>query len=299
MDTASYSCTKAGFDKGMAAMKSDCEEAYNWLAAIPAECWARHAFDTNCKTDLVVNNLSEVFNRMILDVRSKPIWTMVDGIRTKLMMKYSKIRALTESTRWEITPHYSGLLEEAKKYSRYCSARQADVDLWQVTSGSNIHAVNLIARTCGCKKWDLTGLPCNHAVSAIMKSKQCPEEFVADFFKKPVYYEAYKHVVYPVPGPDAWTKTDTQDIDPPVFREKPGRKQTARRKGLFEVPAPRDTSRMGSITCGNCHKPGHRFTNCDSELRPGLLLRKQQNQVLHVLCTATTYIWTYICAAQF
>ena len=53
MDTASYIYTKAGFDKGMAAMRSDCEEAYNWLAAIPSRCWARHAFDYNFKQILL------------------------------------------------------------------------------------------------------------------------------------------------------------------------------------------------------------------------------------------------------
>ena len=73
MDAASYSYTKNGFDLAMEAMKADCEDAYNWLVQIPPETWARHFFDTNCKTDLVVNNISEVFNKMILDVRNKPI----------------------------------------------------------------------------------------------------------------------------------------------------------------------------------------------------------------------------------
>ena len=50
--------------------------------------WARHAFDTNCKTDLVVNNLSEVFNKYILDVRRKPIRTMCDGIKDKQMVRW-------------------------------------------------------------------------------------------------------------------------------------------------------------------------------------------------------------------
>ena len=48
--------------------------------------------DYNCKTDLVVNNLSEVFNKMILDVRAKPIRTMFEGIRTKQMIKRQKTR---------------------------------------------------------------------------------------------------------------------------------------------------------------------------------------------------------------
>ena len=50
---------------------------------IDASAWARFAMDHTCKTDLVVNNLSEVFNKMILDVRAKPIRTMFEGIRTK------------------------------------------------------------------------------------------------------------------------------------------------------------------------------------------------------------------------
>ena len=39
----------------MQNMKDECEEA------IFCRIWDRHAMDTNCKTDLVVNNLSEVF----------------------------------------------------------------------------------------------------------------------------------------------------------------------------------------------------------------------------------------------
>ena len=71
-------------------MKDECEEAWAWLSKIPPECWARHLMDTNCKTDLVVSNLSEVFYRMILDVRGKPVKTMSEGIRTKLMVRYEK-----------------------------------------------------------------------------------------------------------------------------------------------------------------------------------------------------------------
>ena len=139
MFAASYSFTKSGFDKAMASLKKDCELAYKWLMQIPIETWCRHAFDTNCKTDLVVNNLSEVFNKMILDVRNKPIQTMIDGIKDKLMVKYSQTRAKAEVTRWEITPFYSEKLEEAKKHSRECKAKNAEIGLWQVaTKGTDV-----------------------------------------------------------------------------------------------------------------------------------------------------------------
>lgn len=106
----------------------------------------------------------------------------------------------------------------------------------------------------------MTGIPCNHAISTIQKVKLHPEDFVHEFFKKSMYKEAYKHNIYPIPGSDSWLKTPTQDIDPPVFKKKKGKKQTARRKGQFEVPAPRDTSRMGTVACNNYKRQGHRYT---------------------------------------
>nr|XP_051222305.1 uncharacterized protein LOC127340602 [Lolium perenne] len=223
MDAASYSYTKNGFDLAMAAMKDDCEEAYNWLAQIPPKTWARHLFDTNCKNDLVVNNISEVFNKMILNVRSKPIRTMLEGIRNKLMVKYNRTRDKAAKARWEITPFYSEKLAEAKRWSRDCTAKVTEDGLWQVTSVSGrIVAVDLKKHSCSCRKWDLTGIPCNHAVAAIMKLSQHAEDYVHDFFKKPMYEKAFSYTVYPVPGPEDWNTTDTQDIDPPVFRDRPG-----------------------------------------------------------------------------
>ena len=75
MDSASYAYTKHGFDVAMDNLKNECEDAQRWLSGIPVHTWARHEMDTNCKTDLVVNNISEVFNKYILDVRNKPIVT--------------------------------------------------------------------------------------------------------------------------------------------------------------------------------------------------------------------------------
>jgi hypothetical protein len=98
-----------------------------------------------------------------------------------------------------------------------------------------------------------------------------------------MYKKAFSYVVYPVPGVEDWPKTNTRDIDPPVFREKPGKKQTKRRKLAFEVPSPRDSSRMGTITCSNCNKAGHRYTSCTTTLRHGLQARKIQHQVQYLL----------------
>jgi hypothetical protein len=58
-------------------------------------------------------------------------------------------------------------------------------DLWQVTRDEKmVYAMHLWNKTCDCRRWDMTGIPCSHAISAIYKSKQQPEDFVSVFFKK-------------------------------------------------------------------------------------------------------------------
>jgi hypothetical protein len=290
MDAASYAYTVGPFEVAMGKLKALSEDAWKWLSAIPVQAWARHAFDTNCKTDLVVNNLSEVFNRYILDVRKKPIRTMIEGIRCKLMPRFHEKREGAAQSGWSITPTYSEKLAMEKKYSRYCTPVISGPHLWEVTNkkGDQKHAVNLEAKTCGCRKWDVTGIPCNHACAAIIKARQKPEDYVSNFFKKPMYQEAYKPLLYPVPGPHAWSKTNTPDIVPPVFSINKGRKQEKRKKGRFEVPKPKSTSRMGTITCSNCKTQGHKYTSCTKDLRPDLQMRKNKH-VVSTICAFSSY----------
>ncbi|KAE8775784.1 hypothetical protein D1007_51689 [Hordeum vulgare] len=99
------------------------------------------------------------------------------------------------------------------------------------------------------RRWDMTGVTCSHAIAAMSKVHMHPEDCVHEFFKKPLYIEAYKDIVYPVPGPEFWPDTQTQDIEPLVFKEKADKKQTARTKGQFEVPAPKDTREQRNLQC--------------------------------------------------
>ena len=280
MDAAAYAYTEHDFNLAMESMKAECTAAWEWMSRIPPKAWSRHAMDTNCKTDLVVNNLSEVFNKYILDVRNKPIVTMINGIKDKFLVRFHQKREGGKCARWEIAPTYAERLEMNKKYARDCKALIAGQGLFQVTSGDKTYGVDTNLQTCGCKKWDITGVPCNHACSAIYRSKQLPEDHINVFFKKSMYLEAYKPVIYPVPGPDSWVKTPTPDIEPPQFKDdKKGPAEEKRKKGKFEPPQAKQTSRMATITCGNCKLQGHKYTSCPKPLRPDLQIRRNKHMV--------------------
>jgi hypothetical protein len=233
-----------------------------------------HAF----RADLVVNNVSEVFNNYIINYRDKPIQTMMECIRARLMTRTHNKRDGTMDANWEITPIWAEKLELEKSSARYCISLQAGIALWQVTCNDRTYTVDLEKRTCECFKWDLTGLPFKHVVDAIWKSKLRPEEFVHQWLKKNKYMATYQHIIYPVPGRHAWVATQTEDIAPPKFTRQPGRPKKARRKSKDE-PTISGHARLETVTCDNCKLQGHNYRDCGKKLRPYLQLRKQNHVV--------------------
>lgn len=142
--------------------------------------------DTTCKTDLIVNNISEVFNNYILEQRDKPIHTMIEQIRVKLMARYANNRNGAANGQWEIAPHYVEKLEIEKRAARWCQSVPSTNVLWQVSRiGHETFVVDLEKQTCGCFKWQFTGMPCKHAISAIYARRHDhPEDHVSDFFQE-------------------------------------------------------------------------------------------------------------------
>lgn len=273
VDSAVYAYTEYDYNRAMDALKAFNAKAWKWLNYLGKEHFSRHAFSSRSRIDLVVNNLSEVFNNYIIEFRDKPIVTMLDKIRQKLMVRVNQKRDGGQQAMWEITPVVVGKLEVEKKYARYCNAYQSGVGLWEILGSERQYEVNLFSRTCGCNKWQLTGIPCKHAVTAIFAAKERPEDYVDEHFRKEAYLRAYAPVIYPVPGEHDWTTTDSPDIDPPKFTKQPGRPKKSRRRGQDEAPKVTGRARMTTTTCTNCEGMYHNYTTCKKKLRPDLQIR--------------------------
>jgi hypothetical protein len=65
------------------------------------------------------------------------------------------------------------------------------------------YIVNLVGRTCTCRYWQLSGLPCCHAISCIYKASKLLDDFIAPCFTKAEYLKTYAHVE-PVEGQANW-----------------------------------------------------------------------------------------------
>ncbi|KAL4288164.1 hypothetical protein AHAS_Ahas19G0258800 [Arachis hypogaea] len=54
---------------------------------IPTKYWCRHRFVCRPRCDTLVNNMCEVFNSILVEVREKPIVTMLEDIRVYIMKR--------------------------------------------------------------------------------------------------------------------------------------------------------------------------------------------------------------------
>ena len=141
-------------------MDPDKHEAYNWLNKINPSLWTRSHFSTNSKCDIVVNNLCESFNRSILEARDKLIITMIEWIRRHLINRIQVKKQGMERYEGHICPTIQDKLEKIKVEARNCFPSWAGDIKFEVDCYDTTHVVVLEARTCGCRTWDLIGIPC-------------------------------------------------------------------------------------------------------------------------------------------
>ncbi|KAI5354944.1 hypothetical protein L3X38_007839 [Prunus dulcis] len=101
-------------------------------------------------------------------------------------------------------------------------------------------AVDLRAKTCSCRRWDLCGIPCLHAIYAIFQRNEDIEDYVDKLYKKEAYLKTYGPIIRPVPSIDQWPMSCLPAIKPPKLRIQPGRPRKVRTKepGVVEIPAP-------------------------------------------------------------
>jgi hypothetical protein len=104
----------ADHEKKMLELRELSNDAYEWLNKKPAHEWSKSHFSTQSKSDMLLNNLCECFNKYILDARDKPILTMLEMIRTKLMRRLQVKRDAMMKYKGSIYPKILKKLEKCK-----------------------------------------------------------------------------------------------------------------------------------------------------------------------------------------
>ena len=75
--------------------------------------------------------------------------------------------------------------------------------------------VNLEERSCDCRMYDLTGIPCAHAVAAIHDRRMQPLHFVSHYYTREKYLQTYELALEALRGEDYWEVQEFETILPP------------------------------------------------------------------------------------
>ncbi|CAE5962923.1 unnamed protein product [Arabidopsis arenosa] len=222
------SYTNGEFQAHMLGLQSYNPSAYEYLLKTNPLTWSRAFFRIGSCCNDNLNNLSESFNKTIRQARRKPLLDMLEDIRRQCMVRNAKRYVIADRLKSRFT-------------------KRAHMEIEKMIAGSVV-----------CERWmarhnkhEMTGIPCIHAATVIIGTRQKVEDYVSD------WYTAINRLGV---------------LPPPWRRGNPGRpKNHDRRKSLFETATASSSSNTELsrihrvMKCSNCQEEGHNKQGCKNQ----------------------------------
>lgn len=257
------------FNIAMEEVKGLSEDCHKYLIDSDPTTWSRHGFGYHTQSDMLLNNICESFNSYMLPARVKPVLSMFEWLRRALMKRFVKKREGMVAYVGKFTPKVTKIIELAKEEAtRNCIPHWGGGDTFEVDHFGKTFIVNLELRSCGCRKWDLTGIPCPHALCCIIKDRRNVEDYVHEWYTKEKYLNAYSHVIKTMPGDDQWEKSNETPPLPPLFIVQPGRPRKRRIREPGEGQPGKRIRVSKERKCSHCGQLGHYKNKCKNDRRP-------------------------------
>ncbi|CAL5353687.1 unnamed protein product [Camellia sinensis] len=241
------------------------QEAAYWIRRVPPRLWATAYFE-GTRFGHLTANLVESLNSWILEASGLPIIQMMESIRRQLMIWFNERREASMQWASVLVPSAERHMSEALERARTFQVLRANEAEFEVISHEGTNIVDIRTRCCLCRGWQLYGLPCAHAVAALLSCRQNVHRFTESCFTVATYRKAYSQTIHPVPDRTLWNETldgaqnegDGADIviNPPKSLRPPGRPRKRRVR-----TEDRDRGKR-VVHCSRCNQTGHFRTTC-------------------------------------
>ncbi|OMO57550.1 Zinc finger, PMZ-type [Corchorus olitorius] len=132
--------------------------------------WSRAFYGEHAKCDMVDNNICESFNSILLEARTKSIITMLEQIREETQKRIEAKRIFCSKWKHNYAPLIKKKFDERKKEAREWKMVSYGVNGVEMKKGRMCYIVKLDRRTCSCRYWQISGIPCCHAICAIWRT---------------------------------------------------------------------------------------------------------------------------------
>ncbi|WMV40475.1 hypothetical protein MTR67_033860 [Solanum verrucosum] len=195
--------------------------------------------------------------------RHKTIISMLEEIRIKVMTRLTRLSEFSNSWITNFSPMSMKVLEENIDKSMTCNIEFNGVTRYEVLDGYKQHIVCLRKRECSCRYWMLKGIPCAHALVAMLHRQYDPHDFIHPCYSKKRYLMTYSHFIQPMNNMPMWPESRNPFVAPPVIKKMSVRPRKLRRKEAGETKVSGKLSKTGlTMTCSLYHVKGHNKRSC-------------------------------------
>ncbi|KAI3883753.1 hypothetical protein MKX03_036246 [Papaver bracteatum] len=168
-----------------------------WVEVCGQSSCARHSYEPSACCPQMVNIFSKAFDLWITELKSKLIQLFLTRRRNGSLWKDKSIVPRASEKLWD---------QIRLKYLYHTSSRP----IWRRSEYNTLvtnildrpsRNVHLILKTCECGKWQISSVPCVHAV-AVIAQRRAPnyEKFVHKYFTVGTYMASYAGIIYQSPG---------------------------------------------------------------------------------------------------
>ncbi|XP_023634265.1 uncharacterized protein LOC111829403 [Capsella rubella] len=198
-------------------------ELHGYLERAGVQMWARVHFPGE-RYNLMTSNIAESMNKALSNCRSLPIGRV------------------TASRLFEVQP--------------------IDALRVQVQYGTSLHAVNLDAKRCTCRRFEHEKIPCVHAIAAAEHMGVSRISLADPNYRSNYLVNAYADSISP---PDTALSVPeivtNQPCVPPIVATQPGRPKKSRIKSTVKIALENKRPRKPHA-CSRCKEVGHNAKTC-------------------------------------
>ena len=250
---AFYQAAKAylpiDFEVHMRKLEAINIRAHQYVMEASPEKWARAFFPGN-RYSIMTTNIAECMNAVLRDARSLPLVPLLEAIRLLLQDWFYERRTEAEAATTPVTPWLEKILRKRLNECRRFNVTPLSTFEFEVRTIDFVTTVNLEAKTCSCRQFQLDQYPCIHAIAACRFRNLSLFHFCSEYYSVSSWRECYAYTIYPLDDRRLWhapPEVLERVVHPPMVRRAPGRPRTRRILSRGEERPHRKCSRCGVL----------------------------------------------------
>jgi hypothetical protein len=210
----------------------------------------------------------------VKDAKGMHVDDLMDTIRQMILIKWNHRKRVAQKFEGKILPHIVQKLR-GDSYNLDIEVITSSPDgIAEVCAKGNYASsfrfvVNINERTCSCRCWQGSGIPCKHAIAYITSIPGAKlEDYVDECYSVKKFKIAYAGFVPSIPDKSMWPKAAHGFfMHPPLLKSTAGGRRKNRMKSALEGGNSRKKSSTEGTgkrqhECPICHQLGHRWFTC-------------------------------------